>query len=71
VIKYVAALEPDGKAYVKPMRLSRKDLLAGVDGALNAVRIGTTIGEITLVGKGGGRVETAHNVLDDVIGVML
>jgi homoserine dehydrogenase len=71
VIKYVGALELDGKAYVKPMKLSRRDPLAGVDGTLNAVRIGTTIGEITLVGKGGGRVETAHNVLDDVIGVML
>jgi homoserine dehydrogenase len=71
IIKYIAGLERSSKAYVKPVRLSKDDLLAGISGTLNAVRITTTVGEILFAGKGGGGFETAYNVLDDVIAVVM
>jgi len=70
VVRYIAALERDGKAYVKPVKLGKEDPLAGISGIINAVRITTTIGEIFFAGKGGGGLETAYNVLDDVTAVI-
>jgi len=64
-----AVLE-DGKvqAGVHPMLLDRHFLLAGVEGAYNAVRVeGDASGSIILHGKGAGGLPTGGAVLGDVI----
>jgi homoserine dehydrogenase len=72
VIKYVATLDAVKRvAYVKLRQIPRSHVLAQVSGTLNGVRIVSDATELFFVGKGGGRVETAHTVLDDIIDVSL
>lgn len=72
IVKYIASFDVRRReAYVKVMKIPRSDVFAQVNGTLNAVKIKTDVGEILFVGKGGGGIETAHSVLDDVIAVSL
>lgn len=72
VIKYIAMLDVQRKeAWVKIAKIPKSDIFAQISGTLNAVRIRTDVGEIFFVGKGGGGLETAHSVLDDVLAIAL
>ncbi|MEM0027758.1 MAG: homoserine dehydrogenase [Ignisphaera sp.] len=72
VIKYIALLDTQNKvASVRIVRLSRDNILAQVGGVLNAVRVKTDATELFFVGRGGGRIETAHSVFDDVLSIVL
>lgn len=72
IIKYIASLDARKReAWVKVLRIPRSDVFAQINGTLNAVKIKTDIGEFFFVGKGGGGIETAHSVLDDVIAIAL
>ncbi|MEZ0394221.1 MAG: homoserine dehydrogenase [Desulfurococcaceae archaeon] len=72
VVKQVAYLNPTrGEAYVEPVELEASDPLASISGTTNAVKVVTDATEFFFVGKGGGGVETAHSVLDDLIAVAL
>ena len=55
-------------ASVRPTRLPLSHPLAGVSGAVNACTYTTDLlGDVTLVGKGAGRVETGFAVLSDLL----
>jgi homoserine dehydrogenase len=57
-------------ASVQPMRLSINDPLAGVSGATNAITFMTDLlGNVTLIGPGAGRKETAFGVLADLLDI--
>lgn len=57
-------------ASVSPKRLSLKQPLAGVNGATNAVSFkNDMLGEMTIMGPGAGRVETAYALLSDIIAI--
>ncbi|MEM1644456.1 MAG: homoserine dehydrogenase [Ignisphaera sp.] len=72
IIKYVASLDARKReAWVRVLRIPRGDVFAQINGTLNAVKIKTDIGEFFFVGKGGGGIETAHSILDDVIAIAL
>ncbi|MEM2020897.1 MAG: homoserine dehydrogenase [Zestosphaera sp.] len=72
VIKHIARLDlRDGQASVRVVTLPKVDPLARVEGILNGVRVRTDVGELMLIGKGGGGVETAHSVLDDLLSIAL
>ena len=72
-IKLVASLSqaPDSgelTASVKPQALPLNDALAHVNGALNAISIqADTLPEVTIIGPGAGRIETAQGLLEDVL----
>jgi homoserine dehydrogenase len=72
-IKLIASLRqvPDSEevtASVKPVALPLSDPLARVDGALNAISVQSdTLSEVTIIGPGAGRVETAQGLLADVL----
>ena len=72
-IKLIASLrQPPGSdeltASVKPLALSLSDPLARVDGAMNAISIQSdTLSEVTIIGPGAGRMETAQGLLADVL----
>lgn len=69
-IKYVATLDVGSRVGSVTLReIPQNDFLARVNGTLNAVRIDTEAGPITLVGKGAGKIETAYSVLDDIIAI--
>ena len=71
VIKFIASLNiKEKKASVKLTKIPREDILASVNGTLNAVKIRTDVNNITLIGKGAGGAETAHAILDDLIGII-
>jgi homoserine dehydrogenase len=56
------------KASVAPQLIELDHPLAGVGGATNAMTIGTdTLGEVTIVGPGAGRLETGFSLLNDLI----
>jgi len=56
------------KASVGPEQVSMTHPLAGVMGATNAVTVSTdTLGDVTIVGPGAGRVETGFSALIDII----
>ncbi len=58
------------KGSVGPEEMDLSHPLAGVMGATNAVTITTdTLGDVTIVGPGAGRVETGYSVLIDIIAV--
>ena len=63
---------PQGvKASVKPVMLPNDNPLAGIKGAGNAIQYHTDLlGEITLVGPGAGRKETAAALIEDLIHIM-
>jgi homoserine dehydrogenase len=59
------------KASVKPVMLPNDNPLAGIKGAGNAIQYHTDLlGEITLVGPGAGRKETAAALIEDLIHIM-
>lgn len=69
-IKYVAKLDlKRGEAAVEPRRVKRDDTMAQVKGTLNMARIRSDVGDYVFIGKGGGGLETAHTVLNDIIEV--
>ncbi|MER2599391.1 MAG: homoserine dehydrogenase [Caldilineales bacterium] len=56
------------RASVQPTRLPLSHPLAGVSGAVNACTYSTDLlGDVTLVGKGAGRMETGFAVLGDLL----
>lgn len=56
------------KASVGPAEVDMTHPLAGVMGATNAVTVATdTLGDVTVVGPGAGRVETGYSILIDII----
>jgi len=72
VYKQISTLDLVKKrASVNVERIPMSDVLAGVKGAMNAVHIATDIGEYFFQGKGGGGIETAHTVLNDILEIAL
>lgn len=68
VIKYIAMLSvEERKAKVAPEVLSKDHPLANISGTLNSVKIETETNTIVITGKGGGGIETAGNVLSDIL----
>jgi homoserine dehydrogenase len=71
--KLIGSLKRDGNGVVgsvAPVQMDLSHPLAGVMGATNAVTITTdTLGDITIVGPGAGRIETGYSVLIDIIHV--
>ena len=63
---------PEGvKASVKPVMLPDSNPLAGIRGAGNAIQYHTDLlGEITLIGPGAGRKETAAALIEDLIHIV-
>ncbi|BDR92350.1 homoserine dehydrogenase [Vulcanisaeta souniana] len=67
VIKLIAHANAD-RVYVKPIPLERGNILANVSRNLNALTLKLdTLGEITVVGPGAGRMETAQAALTDLM----
>lgn len=68
--RHVAVLEPsddDWNAVVAPRELDVDHPLASVTGATNALTFHTELlGDVTLVGPGAGRAETAYSVINDL-----
>jgi len=65
-------LSEDGQAHlsVAPELLPMSDPLAGLGGALNGVSFSTDVlGDVTVVGPGAGRVETAYALLSDILDI--
>ena len=65
-------LDDAGHAHlsVKPVLLPMSDPLAGLSGALNGVSFGTDVlGDVTVVGPGAGRIETAYALLSDILDI--
>ena len=53
---------------VSPQLMDLSHPLAGVGGATNAMTITTdTLGDVTIVGPGAGRVETGFSLLNDLM----
>ena len=70
VVKLIAYADKD-KAYVKPIPLDKNDILAYVSRNLNALRLRLdTLGELTIIGPGAGRYETAQAVLTDLVDIL-
>ncbi len=56
------------KASVSPKQIDLNHPLAGVGGAANALTVTTdTLGDVTIVGPGAGRIETGYSLLIDLI----
>lgn len=56
------------EARVEPIALPESDPLARVDGVMNAITIQTdTLPEVTIIGPGAGRLQTAQGLLSDLI----
>ncbi len=56
------------KGSVAPEQIDMTHPLAGIMGATNAVTISTdTLGDVTIVGPGAGRIETGYSALIDII----
>ena len=71
VIKYLASLDTrSGKASVKVVKIHKSNIFAQIDGILNAVRVKSDVGGLFFVGKGGGGIETAHSIIDDIIDIV-
>ncbi|MGB5869268.1 MAG: homoserine dehydrogenase [Albidovulum sp.] len=65
-------LEDAGQVHlsVTPVLLPMSDPLAGLSGALNGVSFGTDVlGDVTVVGPGAGRIETAYALLSDILDI--
>lgn len=59
------------KAYVRPMKLPKDDILAGVTGVTNAIEIDTdTMGEVYSMGPGAGRIQTAQAAITDLMTII-
>jgi homoserine dehydrogenase len=58
-------------AYVRPMQLSKDDILSGVSGVMNAIEIETdTMGKIYSMGPGAGKIQTAQAALTDLVTIL-
>lgn len=65
-------LDESGNAHlnVKPMLLPVSDPLASLSGVFNGVSFGTDVlGDVTVVGPGAGRIETAFALLSDILDI--
>ncbi|MFO7677925.1 MAG: homoserine dehydrogenase [Thermoplasmatota archaeon] len=65
-------IQPDGsiKAEVSPVKLPLNDPLAGVGEAINALTYYTdSLGPVTIIGPGAGRLETGYSLLIDLINI--
>ena len=73
VWRCLATLTPGTSGWrgtVAPVQVERSHPLAGIDGPTNALTVETDLlGEVTMVGPGAGRVETAFAVLGDLIAI--
>ena len=70
VIKYIASIDFEEQiAEVAPRRIESSNMLARIDGLMNAVVIEHEYGKIFFSGKGGGCRETASMVLDDILSI--
>lgn len=70
VVKLIAYADKD-RAYVRPVPLDKSDPLAHVSRNLNALRFKfDTLGELTIIGPGAGKYETAQAVLTDLVDVV-
>ncbi len=57
-------------ASVKPLELSENDFLAGISGITNALSFDTdTLGEVTIIGPGAGKIETGFSLLTDLLAI--
>ena len=55
---------------VAPKQLPFSHPLAGVSGATNAVSLDTELlGDVTIIGPGAGRIETAYALLSDIVAI--
>ena len=69
-IKYVARLDiRERRGQVRIRKVPRDSIFGSTSGTLNAVRIVSDVNEISIVGYGGGGLQTAHALLDDIITV--
>ncbi len=70
-LKLLAEVREEGgrlAARVAPTHVPMTDVLAGVSGALNALKIETdALGEVTIMGPGAGRRPTGYALLNDII----
>jgi homoserine dehydrogenase len=58
------------EAKVSPKTVDSRDPLARLSGALNALTITTEgLGDVTIIGKGAGGVETGHGIISDLIAI--
>lgn len=58
------------EARVEPIALPLSDVLARVDGVMNAITFETdTLSEVTIIGPGAGRLQTGQGLLADLIAV--
>ena len=57
-------------ASVKPLELPDNDFLAGISGVTNAISFNTdTLGEVTIIGPGAGKIETGFSLLTDLLAI--
>jgi len=70
LLKFIAKYDvKEKRALVKITKIPRDDILSNVKGTMNAVKIKTDINNIVLIGKGAGRMETAHALMDDILSI--
>ncbi|MCS7111322.1 MAG: homoserine dehydrogenase [Ignisphaera sp.] len=68
VIKSIASFDVrGGKASIRIAKIPRSELFAQINGVMNGVRIRSDATEVVFIGRGGGGIETAHSVLDDIV----
>jgi len=74
-IKLIAGVERGQggiTGYVAPRTVGYANPLASVSGATNAVTVATdNLGEVTIIGPGAGKLETAQGMLSDMIDIVL
>ncbi|WP_440059237.1 hypothetical protein ACSU1N_05475 [Thermogladius sp. 4427co] len=58
-----------GEARVGLEKVDARSLFYNIDGAMNAVLVETDVGNYFFAGKGGGGVETAHTVANDILSI--
>lgn len=72
VLKSIASFDVRGrKASIRVVRIPKSDLFAQINGIMNGVRIRSDATEVVFIGKGGGGMETAHSVLDDILSIAM
>jgi len=71
-VRYVAFVDAvKGEAAVEPREVPSNCVLALARGIMNVARVVLDTGELVFMGRGGGPVETAHSILDDIVGIAL
>jgi homoserine dehydrogenase len=71
-IKLIAGVGPSGAGYVEPREIELSNPLASVGGAVNAVTVSTdNLGDVTVIGPGAGKIETAQGLVSDMIEIIL